>query len=566
MTPLTIAYIGDFSRSWNTEVHIASALQVNGHTVVRLDELSQQTWAAVASAPRDWSLILWTHSRALRDRKQPARAIARAQAVGLSVVGVHLDRWWGLPRAVELDDPLHWTRIVDVAATADGGNDDRWAELGVEHWWFPPGVHPPDCSSPTRAPTWIRTVPPVVFVGSWDRYPHTAVWPHRMALVEHLRSRGDVGFYPVSRSRPVRGQELTALYERARVVVGDSCDPEGRGCYWSDRIPETLGRGGFLVHSDVPGLGLTGLHPGEHLETYRPGDFDELDAIIDLALAHPDRCAEISAAGRAKVLTHHTYPVRLASVLERLDTEGRLRTYRRQDGELTVKHRAGVTARFHVRSHTTDGIVLDELWREDQYRLRRDEIEGRTVIDVGANIGAFSLWAAAAGASLVHAYEPAAPIREQLHRNLALNPGLAERVAVFADALSCDAEDVAVDYRAGYEGGTRTRPPDVSTPAASLVSAVTLGDALDALPDGVAGFVKIDCEGCEYPTFAAAEGADLERIERLVLEFHGPLMPHMADLPAGAFGDLIEFLAEYGIPTLFGRPSTGGIIYWKRHG
>ena len=96
----------------------------------------------------------------------------------------------------------------------------------------------------------------IAFVGSHDGGYHQE-HQHRHELVGWLRTnyRNDCRFFPEPGQHAVRGQDLQDLCASVDVVIGDSCFAgTGLPNYWSDRIPETLGRGGLLVHPYVPGL------------------------------------------------------------------------------------------------------------------------------------------------------------------------------------------------------------------------------------------------------------------------------------------------------------------------
>lgn len=173
----------------------------------------------------------------------------------------------------------------------------------------------------------------VAFVGSWNlRAQGDGRWsgyhdewaPHRRAMLDACRNRygRDFECYPRAQRGGLRGQQLADLYATVPVLVGDSClapieDPPAR--YWSDRVPETLGRGGLLVHPDVEGLmdlfdapvlaGALGL--------YRIGDYDEMFTRIDeaLSLSDEDRTAARMVA-RRWVQDHHTYEVRMRQLVD----------------------------------------------------------------------------------------------------------------------------------------------------------------------------------------------------------------------------------------------------------
>ena len=48
--------------------------------------------------------------------------------------------------------------------------------------------------------------------------------------------------------RSVSQSELNTLYASAKLVIGDSCFGGQIKGYYSDRVTETTGRGGFLLH------------------------------------------------------------------------------------------------------------------------------------------------------------------------------------------------------------------------------------------------------------------------------------------------------------------------------
>jgi spore maturation protein CgeB len=59
--------------------------------------------------------------------------------------------------------------------------------------------------------------------------------------------------------------------------------------YWSNRVVETLGRGGFLIHQDVPGL----KEEFPFLVTYTKGDIVELKDLVEYYLVHEEERQDI---------------------------------------------------------------------------------------------------------------------------------------------------------------------------------------------------------------------------------------------------------------------------------
>jgi hypothetical protein len=318
MRPLTVAYRGNFqpgvSRPWSTETHVASALERLGHRVVRLQE-NQVDWVDCEVAGRAADLFLWQRTWDI-DPAGGHQALASLEAAGVPTVSFHLDLYIGLEREAQLaDDPFWRTALV---VTADGGHADEFAAYGINHRWLPPAVAEEECV--VGRPNRRRYPHPVVFVGSHP-YPHPGWRPYRDRLIATLqrRYRGHFRVCP-DRGRPIRGAELASLYASAAVVVGDSCLAGQVPRYWSDRTPETLGRGGFLIHPQIEGM-ADWYRPGHDFVTYPVGDFGALCDHIDRYLDAPDERANIAAQGRATVLARDTYRHRMAAVLETVESE-----------------------------------------------------------------------------------------------------------------------------------------------------------------------------------------------------------------------------------------------------
>lgn len=328
---VNIAYIGNFTAPWCTENHVRRALELNGHTVHEVQENEPPAFART-----DWSefdLVLWTRTWPLMPEPKRALRVVKGR---IPIVGYHLDRWWGLKREQEITSQRsEFFDLCDVLCTADGGHDELWAGAGITHWWYPPGVLGEEAA--LNAPAlWIDGgAPDIVFVGSHKGY-HPE-WAYRQQLVEWLRATygNRVAFFPGERTRDyewrgaiVRSQQvrevwLNALYQHTPVVVGDSCLAGAPSRYWSDRVPETIGRGGLLIHPHVDGgVGAEHLLGGIDLFTYEVGDFGALRRQIDFLLGHPEIAETVRRDGRAKVLKFDTYEVRMATLVAELDRVG----------------------------------------------------------------------------------------------------------------------------------------------------------------------------------------------------------------------------------------------------
>lgn len=311
-------YIGNFQPAHSTETHVALALESNGHEVTRVQENDINAWQLLHE-PAD--LILWTRTGGFAPNRELEYSLA---GLGPPVVGYHLDRWWGLDREGQVfDEPFF--QVCDLMLTADGGHDKEWADANVDHVWFPPAVSEPECELGEFR---RRYASEIAFVGSWRPGYHEE-WTHRPQLIEFLRETygGRVKFWPEKGQHAIRGKGLRDLYASTGVVVGDSClvpNADGTPCirYFSDRVPETIGRGGYLLHPYVDAV-IPGLYrSGEHLRAWPLWEWEQLEAEIDDALAHPDDCQRVASQGREHVLATATYEVRMRELVALLKDRG----------------------------------------------------------------------------------------------------------------------------------------------------------------------------------------------------------------------------------------------------
>jgi FkbM family methyltransferase len=162
-------------------------------------------------------------------------------------------------------------------------------------------------------------------------------------------------------------------------------------------------------------------------------------------------------------------------------------------------------------------------WNPEEYEAFRREVKaGATVLDAGANLGAYTVllagWVGAAGR--VHAFEPAPDARSGLMKHLALNH-VADRVTVHAEALS-DGRSTARFRANGMQGDNRLLPPGG---ADGIVVATTSIDEFCAANALQPSFIKLDVEGAELDVLRGARSTIASGGEALALfvEMHPQL-------------------------------------------
>lgn len=306
---MRIAFLGNFRNPHSTEHHHAQALTDLGHYVFPLQEF-QASAEDVLDTASDTDLLVWVHTHRWHTTGLP-EALRELRQRGVPIIAYHLDLWHGLGRQDDLASDPYFAE-VDHFFTVDPGMAD-WLTHNtptIGHY-LPAAVSHREC--------WMAPAPQldlqVAFVGSHNYHPE---WPYRNELIArlHMRYGDDFHLVPGRDGQQVRGTDLNRLYGRTKVVVGDTLCPGFRyPGYWSDRVYETLGRGGMLIHPRVPGLDVE-FRDRDHLAFYDYNDWSTLFDLIDHHLRFPADRESIRHRGHAEVHRAHTYLHRWQTILE----------------------------------------------------------------------------------------------------------------------------------------------------------------------------------------------------------------------------------------------------------
>jgi FkbM family methyltransferase len=140
---------------------------------------------------------------------------------------------------------------------------------------------------------------------------------------------------------------------------------------------------------------------------------------------------------------------------------------------------------------------------------------GWGVVDVGANIGAFSLWAERLGAH-VTAFEPEPKTFASLVDNVAGRQVSPRQAALVGEAVAA----VRL-YLSGVRSTRHTllaKEIESGAPLREFIDVPTVTVA-DVVGDGC-DLLKLDCEGAEFEALLRADDETLRRAQRLVVEYH----------------------------------------------
>jgi len=188
-----------------------------------------------------------------------------------------------------------------------------------------------------------------------------------------------------------------------------------------------------------------------------------------------------------------------------------------------------------VMKVSQNGLTLTVANEHDLYNVKHviaencyhlpDAMTGWRVIDVGANIGCFTVMAAARGAQ-VWVYEPDESNFELLLRNTESTGA----VLIPAGGGTPGRRTFYLN-RANTSGHSFYYNPATASGISLEVSVVSLTDALDAIPKGEADLLKIDCEGAEVEILQQVIDGEWQRVRAIAAELHFADIPEIrADL------------------------------------
>jgi len=306
---MRVAHIGNHSVPVTTESYVAAALESLGHEVERHQE-NTTDWRTLAKRidASGVQLVFWTRTPSYGvDMASQAMFVGECAGRGIVTCGLHLDRYWDLARQIEITTHPWWRQ--DHVYTADGGNQARFEAAGVNHRWWRPAVSASQCGRGRPDPSYTGRV---AFVGSL-RYHAEWRWRNHLLRQMERNFRGDFVQYGRSGQR-LEDHQLADAYASVPVIVGDSCFADRTPLYWSNRIVETLSRGGFLIHPRVKGI-EDHYVDGEHLVLYDVGDINGLVASIRHWLTDEEGRRRISEAGMRRVMERDTFEIRMAEVM-----------------------------------------------------------------------------------------------------------------------------------------------------------------------------------------------------------------------------------------------------------
>jgi FkbM family methyltransferase len=193
--------------------------------------------------------------------------------------------------------------------------------------------------------------------------------------------------------------------------------------------------------------------------------------------------------------------------------------------------------------------MVEEIWAKQCYLPPGFQFRpGQSIVDVGANIGVFAVWAATLNPQgRVFSVEPSPRMFRFLRDNVSRNK---LNNLTILQAACAGKRGQTVMYSRGSEvmNTLYTRDNYGSTFSPSIsIKAVTLADVFERFGIDTCDLLKLDCEGAEYEILFQSKKETLRRIANITMEYHLGLNDHTP-------GELAGFLESHGFSVQWSPP------------
>ena len=300
----TIAFIGKFKRIHDEEGK-ARSLEYLGHTVYRFDEdtfnkVKENSLETLLSTTPD--IVIFTKLRV----PNAENIIEQCRKRGITTVSWMPDLYFGLERQAHIEQAYPMFR-ADYVLSPDGGNDKNFKKYDVNHHCVRQGIDYWSTSCEKRE----KNID-ILFVGTCGKNHGEP----RREMLHFLQDTYKDRFVWIGKSGPeeMRGENLSKIIQSSKIVIGTCVLSD---FYWSNRVYETMGRGGFLLHPMIPGLNEE-IQDGKHFCSFEYGNMEDLKNKIDFYLSpeNEENREKIRINGFEYVKKNHSLINRAKQVME----------------------------------------------------------------------------------------------------------------------------------------------------------------------------------------------------------------------------------------------------------
>jgi len=217
------------------------------------------------------------------------------------------DNWIGTRHESVTRENKNLIYLADFVFTPEGYANKAYKELGINHYTLRQGIYNGCCykGNPIYKPY------DILFVGN-DIGPHHG---YRHELITFLKETYKDRFLQIGKNNEheVRMDNLNDLIASSKIIIGESII---HPFYWSNRIYETIGRGGFCLHAYHEGIEKE-YEIGKHFDVfYREKGFEEIANKINYWLKNNEKREQVANNGMIHTQKYHTLYNRVVELVK----------------------------------------------------------------------------------------------------------------------------------------------------------------------------------------------------------------------------------------------------------
>jgi len=313
----TVLELGNFSVPYCSEVQYKTELESLGYKVVPLQE-GAVTSERVLEEALKCDAFFWIHSHHCDTSGSISMdtVLRKLREAGIPSFAFHLDLYMGLERWKEYENATYFK--VDHFFTVDKLMADWFNEnTPTKGHYLLPGAFSGQNYIEDYDPKFASDV---CFVGSRGYHPE---WTWRPQVIDFLRNTYEENFnhWGGDGRALVREQKFNKVCSSAKVIVGDTlCLNFDYPYYFSERLYNVIGAGGFIIHPKIKGIEES-FELGKELVTYDYGDLAGLKQKIEYYINNPKERNDIRIAGYERVKKEHLYKHRMQTIIKTLEEQ-----------------------------------------------------------------------------------------------------------------------------------------------------------------------------------------------------------------------------------------------------
>lgn len=189
---------------------------------------------------------------------------------------------------------------------------------------------------------------------------------------------------------------------------------------------------------------------------------------------------------------------------------------------------------LHKKIRDYNNFAYEEIFIHNTYNALSKEIQDSVIIDIGANVGGFSIFCKELKAKKIYAFEPS----HDTYNQLVENTKNFDNILTYNLAVTEKSDSEVFMSDASVEADIWQKKTDNVIPTKTI----TLEDIMSMTSINNKLVLKIDCEGSEFDILYSTPKEILKRFSYIYLEVHNKLNPRYID----KHEELLQYISNLG--------------------